>query len=152
VLEVGCGPARHVRALLDRGVPALGIDVSPTAVRLARRRGAAVLRRSVFERLPAEGRWRTALLLDGSLGIGGDPVRLLRRVAELVAAGGGVVVEVAAPAVPTTAFGLPAGPSDVPVPWAQVGADDLGAVAIRAGLRLRSCDPVGSRWFGWLAG
>jgi SAM-dependent methyltransferase len=152
VLDVGCGPARHVRALLDCGVPALGIDVSSAAVRLARGRGAAVLRRSVFERVPAAGSWRTALLLDGSLGIGGDPVRLLRRVAHLLAADGVVVVEVAAPTVESAALVLPAGPRGAPVPWAQVGADDLGTVAQRAGLVVGRCRPLGSRWFGWLTG
>ena len=40
VLDVGCGPGRHVHALARRGVLALGVDVSPVAVRLARARGA----------------------------------------------------------------------------------------------------------------
>src|SRR5439155_18584151 len=39
VLDVGCGPGRILAELARRGVPALGIDVSPAAVRLARARG-----------------------------------------------------------------------------------------------------------------
>ena len=35
VLDVGCGPGRHVRALLERGVVALGIDVTPQLVETA---------------------------------------------------------------------------------------------------------------------
>ena len=42
------------------------------------RRGVTFLERSVFDRVPGAGRWRTALLLDGNIGIGGDPVALLR--------------------------------------------------------------------------
>ena len=35
VLDVGCGPGRHLRALAARGVFALGVDLSPVAVELA---------------------------------------------------------------------------------------------------------------------
>ncbi len=86
-LDIGCGPGRLTAALLERGVPALGTDVSAVAVRLARAAGAVALRRDVFERQPGEGRWRHALLADGNIGIGGDPVRLLRRVRERAGAG-----------------------------------------------------------------
>src|SRR5206468_10570518 len=78
VLDVGCGPGRHVASLLRHGIPAMGIDPAPSAVRLARSRGAMVLQRSVFDPLPRPGGWGTALLLDGNVGIGGDPGRLLR--------------------------------------------------------------------------
>lgn len=67
VLDVGCGPGRHVSALAGLGVECLGIDVLPAAGALARRRGARTLRASVFGPLPA-GRWRAALLLDGNIG------------------------------------------------------------------------------------
>ena len=39
VLDVGCGPGRMLAALEAQGRAATGIDVSPVAVRLARRRG-----------------------------------------------------------------------------------------------------------------
>ena len=71
VLDVGCGPGRHVLALAERGIVALGIDITPAALDLARSRGAPVLARSVFERVPGTGRWSSALLLDGNLGIDG---------------------------------------------------------------------------------
>ena len=38
-LDVGCGPGRLSTALLGRGVPTLGIDISRQAVALARLRG-----------------------------------------------------------------------------------------------------------------
>src|ERR1700676_4536689 len=67
VLDVGCGPGRMVAALGGRGIPALGVDPAPAAVALTRRRGAPALQRSVFDRLPGEGRWGTVLLLDGNI-------------------------------------------------------------------------------------
>lgn len=84
VLDVGCGPGRLVAELAARGRPALGIDVSEAAVAHTARLGGQALRRSVFEPLPGEGRWDTALLLDGNVGIGGDPAALLHRMAQLL--------------------------------------------------------------------
>ena len=80
VLDIGCGPGRHVVALGELGIPVLGIDVTHIALSAARARGALVLERSVFGRVPGAGRWGSALLLDGNLGIGADPAFLLRRV------------------------------------------------------------------------
>ncbi len=97
VIDVGCGPGRHLEALGALGVPAMGVDTSPVAIGAARRRGGIALERSVFASVPAEGRWRSALLLDGNIGIGGDPVGLLRRVGELVELGGPVLVETRPP-------------------------------------------------------
>lgn len=93
VLDVGCGPGRLVAALGARGWPVLGIDVSEEAVARTIGLGGQALRRSVFEALPAEGRWGTALLLDGNLGIGGDPSALLARMAQLLCPGGMLIAE-----------------------------------------------------------
>src|SRR4051812_40200092 len=97
VLDVGCGPGRLAAGLLARGLPALGVDIAPSAVAQARARGATALLRSVYERLPGEGRWTTVLLADGNVGIGGDPYRLLSRVGELLAPAGALLVEVGGP-------------------------------------------------------
>ncbi|WP_425470957.1 class I SAM-dependent methyltransferase [Streptomyces armeniacus] len=95
VLDIGCGPGRMVAALARKGSPALGIDTSPAAVARTRRRGVDALCRSVFETLPGEGRWGSALLVDGNIGIGGDPAALLVRVGELLAPGGLLLAEAA---------------------------------------------------------
>ncbi|MFG3281922.1 class I SAM-dependent methyltransferase [Streptomyces sp. NPDC048111] len=95
VLDIGCGPGRLVAALAADGVAALGVDVSPEAVRHTRAWGGSALCRSVFDRLPGEGRWDTALLVDGNVGIGGDPAKLLARVAQLVVPQGLLLVEAA---------------------------------------------------------
>ncbi|MFE2548062.1 class I SAM-dependent methyltransferase [Streptomyces sp. NPDC059355] len=95
VLDIGCGPGRLVAALARLGHPALGVDVTPEAVALTVRTGGSALCRSVFDPLPSEGRWGTVLLIDGNIGIGGDPGALLRRAARLAAPGGTLLVEVA---------------------------------------------------------
>lgn len=151
VLDVGCGPGRHVRALARRGVLAVGVDVAPEAVRRARAHGTEILQRSVFDAaLPGAGRWRTVLLLDGSIGIGGAPVVLLRRVASLLAPGGVVLVEAEPPGTPTRT--VRASVDDGPAfPWALVGDDDLTALAALAGLRVAERWTEGDRWFAALA-
>jgi hypothetical protein len=56
IIELGCGPGRLVARLIQRGVPALGIDRSATAIRLAGRGGAPALLGDVFAPSPASGR------------------------------------------------------------------------------------------------
>jgi glycosyltransferase A (GT-A) superfamily protein (DUF2064 family)/SAM-dependent methyltransferase len=94
VLDLGCGPGRMVQALSEAGVPALGVDISAMAVRGARSRGALAIQASLAERLPAEGRWETVLLMDGNVGIDGDVGALLQRCRDLLVPGGAVIVEV----------------------------------------------------------
>ncbi len=153
VLDVGCGPGRHVLALAQRGVLALGIDITPAALDLARRRGAPVLARSVFDRVPGVGRWATALLLDGNLGIGGEPAALLGRVVRLLAPGGSVLVELLSPGSALAAprvrldIGSVEGPSFA---WTTVGVDELSTAATAAGLHVEDVWSAGDRWFGHL--
>jgi SAM-dependent methyltransferase len=143
VLDVGCGPGRHTLALAEAGAVVLGIDITPHAVALARTRGAAVLQRSVFDRVPARGRWASALLLDGNIGIGGDPVGLLVRVRSLLARRGRVVVELGRDPVDTRtriahlAIDETVGPG---FPWTEVAPHAIDRVAAAAGLR------VSRRW------
>jgi len=153
VLDLGCGPGRLVAALAEMGTPALGVDASPVAVESARQLGAPVLQRSVFDALPGEGRWRSVLLFDGNVGIGGDPVELLRRLSTLLAVGGRAVVEVDPPGAPTLSADARLERADEVTdwfPWACVGADDLDDVATDAGLRRRGWHLAAGRWFGLL--
>jgi SAM-dependent methyltransferase len=155
VLDVGCGPGRHTVELAARGVVALGVDASPLAVRLARAAGAPVLERSVFGRVPGAGRWRTALLLDGNVGIGGDPAALLARLRSLLHRRGRVLVEVEPPGVTTRSFRarLERGPERGPwFPWAVVGADGTAALAATAGFACTDVWASGPRWFAQLDG
>ncbi|MGW7334191.1 class I SAM-dependent methyltransferase [Streptomyces sp. NPDC054840] len=94
VLDIGCGPGRLVATLAARGHRALGVDVTPEAVARTTRAGGSALCRSVFDPLPGEGRWGTVLLIDGNIGIGGDPAALLHRAAQLASPDGSLLVEV----------------------------------------------------------
>jgi SAM-dependent methyltransferase len=150
VLDVGCGPGRHVVELQRRGIVALGIDTAPAAVEIASRRGAAVLRRSVFARLPGEGRWGGVLLLDGNVGIGGDAPALLRRVAQLLRPDGRVVVELDPPhlegRVTDVRMEGAAGLSE-PFRWGRLGVAEAEPVAREAGFRLRDRWEAAGRGF-----
>ena len=150
VLDIGCGPGRLVVALAERGVPALGVDASPVAIGEAHGRRAAALVRSVFDHVPGIGRWRTALLFDGNIGIGGDPTTLLTRVAELVVAGGTALVETGPPGQALERFGARVerdGEVTPWFPWAHVGAPALVALAGSCGFDHRSTEHDRGRWF-----
>jgi SAM-dependent methyltransferase len=153
VLDVGCGPGRHVHALARRGVLGVGVDVSPVAAALARRRGATVLEASIFDRVPGAGRWKSALLLDGNIGIGGSPDALLRRLAGLLARGGAVLVELDPPGVGVVheRVRLEDGArASACFAWARVGADAVEGPACAAGLRVRARWEDGGRFFAEL--
>ncbi|MDQ1034145.1 SAM-dependent methyltransferase [Streptomyces sp. V3I8] len=135
VLDVGCGPGRLVAELAGQGRRVLGIDVSAAAVTRTTRLGGPALHRSVFEPLPAEGRWNTVLLVDGNVGIGGDPRALLARTGQLLAPGGLLIAEAVSSDVDervrvhiTDAHGSPG----TPFPWARVGTRALLRYAARA--------------------
>jgi SAM-dependent methyltransferase len=153
-LDVGCGPGRLSAELSARGIPALGIDTSSAAVRLARERGAVALRRSVFDALPDEGGWRHILLADGNIGISGDPVALLCRCASLLRRGGTILAEVDQPGT-----GLWRGRArlrhqlgeSTPFAWARVGLDAVPALATQSRLAVRGILAYDGRWFTELA-
>jgi SAM-dependent methyltransferase len=154
VLDVGCGPGRHGVALARRGVFATGVDVSPVAVEVARARGARVIHASVFTAIPGAGTWGTALLLDGNIGIGGQPVRLLARLRSLLRPGGEILaVLVARGTASRTASVRLEGAGGVSewFPWARVGVDGIHAQAPLAGLQVTETWEGAGRWFARLA-
>ena len=139
VLDVGCGPGRLTVALTDRGVPALGVDISLAAVARVRQAGGRALHGSVFDPLPGEGRWATVLLADGNIGIGGRPARLLYRCAQLLAPSGQLLVEAEPGNVDeqlTARLEHPDGRLGPVFPWALVGTAALLRAAADAGLNV----------------
>jgi hypothetical protein len=126
---------------------AVGIDICAAAVALTRARGARAVQADVFGRVPRPSRWDRVLLADGNLGIGGNPVGLLRRAAQLLGPRGRVVADVepdggvrrADAWIEALRTGTD-GPRRIggPVPWAWVGLDAVADVGVRAGLAVDS--------------
>jgi SAM-dependent methyltransferase len=153
-LDLGCGPGRLVAHLIQRGIPALGVDQSATAVGLARRSGAPALHRDVFEPLPGTGRWHTVVLADGNVGLGGDPRRILARAGELLRRGGRCVAEfdTAAKGIRTRWVRLESARTVGPwFRWAAVGIDSAEWLAEHAGLTVTGFHPAGDRVLASLA-
>ena len=154
VLDVGCGPGRHLHALAARGVFALGVDLSPVAVDLARGGGARAIVASIFDELPGSGTWRSALLLDGNIGIGGAPARLLARIGTLLSDDGEVLVELDPPDIASATLSArietPRRVSSW-FPWARVSAAGIEPVAREGGFELANRWTHGERWFARLA-
>jgi len=153
VLDVGCGPGRHLHALAARGVFALGVDLSPAAVHLARGGGARAMVASIFDELPGSGTWRSALLLDGNIGIGGAPARLLARIGTLLSENGEVLVELDAPDTATVALRARIETPDRVsswFPWARVSAAGIASTARDGGFDVVATWSLGDRWFARL--
>jgi SAM-dependent methyltransferase len=153
VLDVGCGPGRHLRALAARGVFALGVDISPVAVELAVGAGGRAMVGDIFDELPAGGRWRSALLLDGNIGIGGSPVRLLARIGALLEESGELLVELEPPGTSTRSTQARLerdGIASAWFPWARVAAPAIVPIACASGFRATEIWPLSGRWFARL--
>ncbi|MDT4935263.1 MAG: hypothetical protein QOK11_3155 [Pseudonocardiales bacterium] len=121
---------------------------------LTRDRGLPAVLRSVFAPVPGEGRWATVLLMDGNIGIGGDPARLLRRLHGLLAPRGRLLVETHPRSetyelltVRFSQHGRPTGPS---FGWAHVGMTALQHFALEPSYGLDEEWSVGGRSFASL--
>ena len=151
VLDVGCGPGRMLEAARELGLASLGVDSSPAAVRLATDRGGAAILGSIFDPVPHERGWGSALLLDGNIGIGGNIRMLLERVASVLAPGGQVLAEAEAPDSLDVAYLAVLEDSDgrasAAFPWARAGAKALAFHAARAGLDTAGTRTVQDRVF-----
>ena len=76
VLDVGCGGGRHALYLQKKGLEVLGIDASPLAVVVCRRRGVKWVRVMPITRInSALGTFRTVLMLGNNFGLLANRVR-----------------------------------------------------------------------------
>ena len=117
------------------------------------RRSAGLLG-DVFDPLPGSGQWQTVLLVDGNIGLGGDPLRILGRAAELLCRGGRCVTEFDAEAIGIRVRWVrleSAGDIGPWFRWASVGVDSADALAAQVGLTLTGVRLIGSRVIACLA-
>jgi hypothetical protein len=116
-------------------------------------RGARVVRGSVFAHV--DGPFATLLLLDGNVGIGGDPVALLRRSRDLLEPGGVVLAEVGEPMVGSRRLAAAVAARSSGQPPVRVGGGRRlrrrGAGA-RDGFAVVDRWRAGGRWFVELRG
>jgi len=139
VLDIGSGPGRIVTALASRGHHALGIDICHQAVEQANRSHALSVVADVFGHVPCGGHWGTALLLDGNVGIGGDPHALLSRVQDLVCRDGRLIVETEVHDAPRTGRRVRVAHGDDMSDWFNwtvVSRTDLQSYAHRSGWQI----------------
>ena len=149
-LDIGCGSGRMTQALAAAGVQALGIDISPHAVRLARSRGVDAQRQDVFAADWGRGLWSHVLLMDGNVGIGGNAAALLGRCREMLCDGGTVIVEAGAPGTGSRRLLVQlvhADRSSRPFRWLISDTNGIESVAADVGLIPTSEWAVGGRWF-----
>jgi SAM-dependent methyltransferase len=152
VLDIGCGVGRHVIALRRRGVRAVGVEISSVATAIARERGAEVIQASAFDH-PTTSEWRTILLLDGNIGIGGDATRLLRRAATLLRPSGAVLVELEPPTSAPRAQRVRLEGARITshwLPWHFVGDEEIDQLAASSGFAVADRWRADDRWFAQL--
>ncbi len=116
VLDLGCGAGRHAIHLQERGVDVTGIDVSPGAVEVCRRRGLRDVRLHDLRMPPDDKSWQTVLMLCGNFGLAGgwDETRDLLARLHLVCGTDAILVADAADG-PLVRLRLRFG--DVATPW-----------------------------------
>lgn len=153
ILDVGCGPGRAAAFLRDRGVASLGLDISASLVELARENGALCVHQSIFDPVPFEGRWDQVLLLDGNIGIGGDPTKMLERLRNVVRPGGQAFIEVSLSG-PTRQLIVREhrhGATGEPFSWAVVSMDGIDDLLAQSGWACKHVHTIrdrqpGERW------
>ena len=120
---------------------------------LRRDRGGTAIVGSIFDHVPGAGAWRTALLLDGNIGIGGAPERLLTRIRSLLGPAGEVIAELDPPGMDTESLLAQIetrAEVSASLRWARVAFGDIEAIAAAAGYTLLDCAHHGARWFARL--
>jgi SAM-dependent methyltransferase len=97
VLDIGCGAGRYALYLQERGRDVVGIDASPLAVEVCRRRGLRDVRLLTLEQVDDSlGRFDTILMLGNNFGLLGSfrgARRILKRLGKLVVSGGSIIAE-----------------------------------------------------------
>ncbi len=101
VLDVGCGPGRHLLWLQAHGTEAVGIDISTRTVEVARDRGCTDVRvMSVFDLDFEPGTFGAVIMMSNNMGIGGTEEgtrQMLSDLLDMTAPGGKLLAAVRDP-------------------------------------------------------
>ena len=97
VLDIGCGAGRHSLYLQQQGFDVLGLDVSPLAIEVCKRRGLKKAQvKSITQVSYKLGRFDTILMLGNNFGLFGSPRRakwLLKRFQKMTSPQARIIVE-----------------------------------------------------------
>ena len=96
VLDVGCGAGRHLLYRQQNGFDVMGVDNSPLAIEVCRRRGIHAELCSITQISPRLGTFDTILMLGNNFGLFGSPERakrLLERFHRITSPNGRIIAE-----------------------------------------------------------
>jgi SAM-dependent methyltransferase len=97
VLDVGCGAGRHALYLQEQGREVVGIDVSPLAIEVCRRRGLRDARVMAVDEIDGSfGKFDSVVMLGNNLGLLGSAAhgrRILKQLHRVVVPGGRLIGE-----------------------------------------------------------
>ena len=162
VLDVGAGTGRHALALQARGLEVVAIDVSPICVALCAERGVRDVREADVMKLDSDaamGRFDTIFFGMQTIGVAGGVAplgTLLRRLANLLRPGGGLLVDSSALREAWNGEADDTSPSrgeivlsmryrgwrGDPFPWLYLAESDLAEVAAEAGFGMETLGRV----------
>lgn len=97
-LDIGCGAGRHALYLQERGHEVVGIDNSPLAIEVCRKRGVKDARVMAITQASKRqlGQFDTIIMMGNNFGLFGNPRRarwLLRRFHGMTSANGRIIAE-----------------------------------------------------------
>jgi len=104
ILDIGCGPGRHLLGLQERASLAVGLDISSLVLEVCRGRGGRCLVLGSSRRLPFRpGAFDTVILMSNGLGLSGgssETLEMLGEVKRTVGRGGLLIAHTTDPTDP----------------------------------------------------